>query len=524
MEVEFYLLAISLLFFASIFSDRIGHRFGVPALFVFLVVGMVFGQEGLGLSFNSTGGAEAIGSVALCVILFTGGMGTKMSNVRMVLGPGACLATVGVILTTIITGLFVWGVFDWFDTLITLSLPTAMLVAATMSSTDSASVFSVLRTRGIRFKHHLGETLELESGANDPMAFVLVSTLIGIVTGQEIHSAADINWLGIVQTVFIQLLVGLAIGYMGGQFMLWVLRRVRLATESLYPIMVLSACIFIFSVSHYMLGNPFLAVYVGGLIIGNSRFTRKRQTKSFFDGLNWLCQLAMFLVLGLMVRPSHLLQWHILMPCVLISIAMIFVARPIAVALSLYPYRNQYSMRDLGLISWVGLKGAVPIIFGIQCMAAGVPYADMFFDLIFLCTLFSLLIQGTTIGSVAQRLQLAVAQKQQHRLEHFDLDLPEEIEASTSEIVITADMLASGNTLSRVTLPHHCLAIIVRRDEEYFVPKGNSVLRTGDILLTISDDDTNAAQQLTAEEQEEETWERRFSIKTTILWLKKLFS
>lgn len=314
MQVELVLLVLSLLFFASIFTDKIGYKFGVPALLLFLAVGMLFGPDGIGALFNENGvgymiqteTAEALSTIALCIILFSGGMDTKLTDIRPVMAPGVALATIGVLITALVTGVIMYYVYGWLDRYIPLSL--ALLMAATMSSTDSASVFSILRTNGVGLKHNLRPLLELESGANDPMAYVLTTTLIGVVTAK-----AAVSGLEIVQTIVIQLVMGTVIGFFFGRGLVEVMRRVRLSNESLYPIMVLTACIFIFSVTYFMKGNTYLAVYVGGLIIGNSKFTRKHQTKSFFNGLTWLSQLVMFLMLGLMVRPHEMLSWHVLL-------------------------------------------------------------------------------------------------------------------------------------------------------------------------------------------------------------------
>ena len=281
MQVEFWLLSLSLLFLVSIFTDRISYRLGVPALLLFLGVGMLFGPEGIGFTFNDTNAAEAFGTVAMCIILFSGGMDTKISDIQPVAGPGITLATLGVLITATVTGVIIWLVFGWLGGLATISLPMALLMASTMSSTDSASVFSILRTQNIGLKHNLRPMLELESGANDPMAYVLTTTLIGIV----LANTGDVTALTVVQDIFIQLVVGLALGFIFGRVVIWLMRKVQLNNESLYPLVVLTACIFIFAVTYYMKGNSYLAVYIGGLIIGNNKFTRKRQTKAFFDGL-----------------------------------------------------------------------------------------------------------------------------------------------------------------------------------------------------------------------------------------------
>ena len=366
MQVELILLVLSMLFFASIFTDKIGYKFGVPALLLFLAVGMLFGPDGIGRLINddgvgymlNVGSAQAIGTIALCIILFSGGLDTKLSDIRPVMTPGLTLATIGVLLTMIITGAITYFVFGWMHSVASVSIAVAMLMASTMSSTDSASVFSILRTNGIGLKHNLRPLLELESGANDPMAYVLTTTMIGIVTA----TSSQVTALSVIQDIVIQLIMGAVLGFIFGKGIVSIMRKADLGNESLYPIMVLTACIFIFSITYFLKGNTYLAVYIGGLVIGNSKFTRKRQTRSFFDGLTWLSQLVIFLVLGLMVRPHELFQIKVLLPCLIISIVMIFISRPIAVFLCMAPFK-QFKTNDKMLLSWVGLKGAVPIIF-----------------------------------------------------------------------------------------------------------------------------------------------------------------
>ena len=292
MEVEFVLLILSLLFFISIVADKIGFKFGIPALLLFLVVGMLFGPHGVGALLGShgieihTNTAQALGTLAMCIILFSGGMDTKLSDIKSVLAPGITLATLGVLITCAVTGIIIYFIFGWLHAVVSVSIWMALLIAATMSSTDSASVFSILRTNGIGLKHNLRPLLELESGANDPMAYVLTTTLIGVV----LASKQEVTALPIIQTIVIQLVMGSVIGLAFGEGLVALMRRVKLGNESLYPIMVLTACIFIFSITYYLQGNTYLAVYVGGLVIGNNKFTRKRQTKSFFNGLTWLSQ------------------------------------------------------------------------------------------------------------------------------------------------------------------------------------------------------------------------------------------
>ncbi|MBR3408913.1 MAG: potassium/proton antiporter [Paludibacteraceae bacterium] len=507
MQVELVLLVLSMLFFFSIIADKIGYKFGVPALLLFLTVGMLFGPDGIGRIFNDDGvgymlnvsSAEALSSVALCVILFSGGMDTKLRDINPVMAQGVTLATLGVLITAAVTGMIVYYIFGWMNALVSISVASALLMASTLSSTDSASVFSIMRTNGINLKHGLRPILELESGANDPMAYVLTSTMIGVC----LSGSAEVSGLTIVQDIVVQLVMGAVLGFAFGKGVVRLMREVQLANESLYSIMVLTSCIFIFSMTFFLKGNPYLAVYVGGLIIGNSKFTRKRQTKSFFDGLTWLSQLVMFLMLGLLVRPLELLHWQVLLPCFIISVVMIFISRPLAVLLCMAPFR-QYNIKDKMMLSWVGLKGAVPIIFAIMCLAEGVEHADMLFNVVFLCTLVSLLVQGTTITRVARKLDLAVDPPQLKRLVHFDIDLPEEIESSATEIEVTDDMMLGGCRLRDLQIPSHTLVIMVRRGEDFFVPTGQSELQAGDQLLVITDNDVEMAYQYQQQMQAED--------------------
>ena len=515
MHVEFILLLLSLLFFISIFADKIGYKYGVPALLLFLVVGVIFGSNTTAslLGTNSleidTDTAQALSTVAMCIILFTGGLETKLNDIRSVLLPGITLATLGVLLTCAITGVIIYYIFSWLNAVVTVSIWLALLMAATMSSTDSASVFSVLRTNGIGLKHNLRPLLELESGANDPMAYVLTTTLIGVVLSVNtfVGLTRPVDSLPIIQTIVVQLVMGTVLGLAFGEGLVQLMRRVKLGNESLYPVMILTACIFIFSITYYLEGNTYLAVYVGGLIIGNNKFTRKRQTKSFFNGLTWLSQLAMFLMLGLMVEPAELFRYRVWIPCLIISIVMIFISRPLAVWLCMLPFRRQFGQRDRIMLSWVGLKGAVPIIFAIMCKANGIPYADLIFNVVFLCTIVSLLIQGTTLTNMAKKLALDTPGRESRSLEHFDLDLPDEIQSSAREVEVTNQLIAKGNTPREIDLPPHTLIVMVRRGEDFFVPTGSSELQVGDQLLVISDTDAEATyKQMTNEAEEDALW------------------
>ena len=511
MQVEFLLLILSLLFFVSIFADKIGYKYGVPALLLFLAVGMFFGSHGMASLFGMSGvkidigTAQALSTISMCIILFTGGMETKLSDIKSVMAPGITLATLGVLLTCVITGVIIYFIFGWIHAVSAVSIWLALLMAATMSSTDSASVFSVLRTNSIDLKHNLRPLLELESGANDPMAYVLTTTLIGVVVNTHtiVGLTEGITALSVVQTIVVQLVMGTVLGFALGEGLVMIMRRVKLGNEALYPIMILAACIFIFAITYYLQGNTYLAVYVGGLIIGNNKFTRKRQTRSFFNGLAWLSQLVMFLMLGLMVEPSELVKYKVWVPCLIISLVMIGISRPLAVWLCMLPFR-QYRQRDKVFLSWVGLKGAVPIIFAIMCKAQNVPFADLIFNVVFLCTIVSLLAQGTTLTQMARKLSLEMPRPEERSLEYFDLDLPDEIQSSAREVEVTESLLVNGNTLRELNMPPRTLIIMVRRGEDFFVPTGSSALELGDQLLVISDKDAEATYQHMIDDAEEE--------------------
>lgn len=481
MSVELILLILSLLFFASIFTDKVGYRFGVPTLLLFLLVGMLFGTDGLGIEFSNLYIAQAIGTCALCVILFSGGMDTKIAEIRPVIKPGITLATLGVILTAGITGVIIWLILGRTHQAEHIGLVSCLLMAATMASTDSASVFSILRNKGVSLKHNLRPLLELESGSNDPMAYVLTTTLIGVLT-----AGTTPNILSLVLLVLMQIIIGAAAGLLFGKAIVWLMNKVTINNESLYPILVFTACIFIFSSTYYLQGNSYLAVYIGGLVIGNSKFAHKRSTMSFFDGLTWLCQLGMFLMLGLLVNPRELLD--VAVPGLIVSVVMIFVSRPLSVFISMLPFRR-YDLKDKAFVSWVGLRGAVPIIFAILCKASRVEDADIIFNIVFFCTLVSLIVQGTSLTGAAKLLGVAEQRKRLKKPVNFDIDLPEEIKSVATEIKVTDDLLQHGNRLMDLGLPQNTLVIMVKRGKSFFVPSGKSVLQDDDALLVITDNE-----------------------------------
>ena len=479
-QIEYILLALSVLFFLSILAGKASSKFGVPALLLFLAVGMLCGSDGLGIKFENIHVALDIGTIALCIILFSGGLDTNISEIRPVMAQGIVLATVGVLLTAFISGVIIWWVFGMTMASAGIGLLTSMLLASTMASTDSASVFSILRSKGLHLKNNLRPMLELESGSNDPMAYILVISLISIIKLE----AAPNYWM-VIGTFLLQLGIGAVLGFVFGKFSVRIINRIKIGNDSLYPILVFTFCIFIFSATYFAKGNGFLAVYIGGLVIGNSKFVHKRSSLNFFDGLAWMFQLIMFLTLGLLVNPHELLP--IIIPGLIISFAMIFFERPLAVLVCLLLFPKMTS-RDKAYISWVGLRGAVPIIFAIYPLVENVPHARLIFNIVFFCTLVSLVVQGTSLPLIARLLNLTIRSRRLKKLRAFDVDFSNDIKSVTTEIEITPNLLSNGNQLMNLPLPEHTLAVMVRRGENYFVPTGNTVLKVKDKILIITDD------------------------------------
>ena len=402
MQIEAILLGLSVLFLLSICAGKISSRLGTPALLLFLIIGMLCGSDGLGIHFEDTSTAQTIGTVALCVILYSGGLSTRINEIKPVMVQGILLATIGVLLTSALTGLLVYLIFGSLFKSTAMGLITALLLSSTMSSTDSASVFSILRSKGLHLKNNLRPMLELESGSNDPMAYVLVITFIEIIKMQS----ATPDYGAAILTLIIQLVVGAAAGFVLGKLSILAINKINIDNTSLYPILVFTFSTLIFSITYFIQGNGYLAVYIGGLVLGNSSFVHKRSSLNFLEGLTWLFQLLMFLTLGLLVNPHELIP--IIVPGLVISAIMIFVTRPLSVFLSLLPFRKKDGVgyKEKIFISWCGLRGAVPIIFAIMPLAADVPEARTIFNIVFFCTLVSLLLQGTTLPIVARWLDL----------------------------------------------------------------------------------------------------------------------
>ena len=475
-SVENMLLVGSVLLIISIVVGKTGYRFGVPALLLFLLVGMFFGSDGLGLQFNNTHQAQAIGMVALSVILFSGGMDTKIADIKPIMSAGVVLSTAGVLLTALFTGLFIWIISGMSFTNISFPLTTSLLLAATMSSTDSASVFAILRSQKMNLKHNLRPMLELESGSNDPMAYMLTIVLIQIILSGSMNAGE------IAGNLAVQFLVGGAGGYILGKLTVLFLNKINIDNQSLYAILLLGCVFFTFTITDRLHGNGYLAVYIAGMVVGNKKIVFRKEIATFMDGMSWLFQIIMFLTLGLLVNPHEML--NVALVAILVGVFLILIGRPLSVFLCLLPFRK-INFKSKLFVSWVGLRGAVPIIFATYPVVAGVEGSNSIFNIVFFITIVSLVVQGTSISFFARLLHLSAPLPQTGN--EFGVELPEEIGSSLSDMTVTPEMIEQADTLKEMNLPQGTLVMIVKRGNEFLIPNGSLKLHVGDKLLLISE-------------------------------------
>lgn len=486
---ENILLIGSTLLIAGVLIGKSSYRFGLPLLLIFLIVGMLFGTDGLGIQFSDMHTAQFIGMVALNVILFSGGLGTKLSAIRPVILPGLILSSVGVLLTAFITGLFIWWLSGMSWTNIHFAFIPSLLLAATMSSTDSASVFGILGSQKVGLRNNLRPMLELESGSNDPMAYMLTIILIQALTpGQHLSASA------VLLELLLQFGVGAAAGFLMGKLTLWLIsiygrmgskgdsREDPAQTTSMLSILMVGCVFFTFAVTTALAGNGYLAVYICGIVIGNAVLPNHRGITKFIDGLTWLAQIVVFLMLGLLVNPHEMLG--VAAVSLLIGVFMILVGRPLSVFLSLAPLRG-ITLRSRLFVSWVGLRGAVPIIFATYPVVAGIEGAGQIFNIVFFVTLLSLLVQGTTVILSARKLGLVSGDEADD--DTFGVELADELPTSLQTLTLTEAHLASGNTLRDMQLPEGTLVMMIRRGTRYIVPNGTRKLIPGDKLLIIKE-------------------------------------
>jgi potassium/hydrogen antiporter len=468
LSIETLLLAGSSLLLLSIFASKISGKFGIPALLIFLAVGMLAGSDGIGgIHFNNASLAKSLGTVALILILFSGGVDTEWSTLHRVWKRGVALSTLGVLTSTILVGGFMAVVFhfSWLE---------GLLLGAIVSSTDAAAVFSVLKSRSVSLKRQLRPLLEFESGSNDPMAVFLTIGFIHLIQNPALF------WMSLIPEFLWQMAVGGLLGYGVGLSMVFIINRLKLEYEGLYPVLTLSMVLFTFGLTAALRGNGFLAVYVAGLMMSNRDFVYKKSLVRFHDGLAWLMQIAMFVTLGLLVFPSRLMP--ILGIGLLVSLFVMFVARPLSVYISLLFARMSFNEKTM--ISWVGLRGAAPIILATFALIAEIPKANLIFNIVFFIVLTSVLFQGSLIPYIAKALNVDTPFEKKKRypieFEHIhgtDTDL--------LDFLIPFNAQVAGKSIAELNLPPDSLITLVCRNEDFVVASGKTILEEGDVVLAL---------------------------------------
>ncbi|WP_226579823.1 potassium/proton antiporter [Halobacillus litoralis] len=463
-----FLLLTALLLFSGVIVAKFSSRWGIPALILFIMVGMLFGSEGLGIVyFSDASVAQTIGVFALVIILFEGGLHTKWATVRSVAVPSLSLATIGVLITSLIVGFAAYLLFDlgWLE---------SFLFGAIVGSTDAAAVFAALKERNIKAK--MGATLEAESGTNDPMAVFLTLSVIELITSEE-----SSIWM-LIPTFFLQMGLGIAIGLALGKIASFSINRIKLDSSALYPIFSVAFALATYSITTFSGGSGFLGVYVAALVIGNSELTYRYSIFQFNEGFAWMAQILMFVILGLYVFPSELFTGIIMLNGLLLAVVLILIARPIAVFLSLLGMN--YSTKEKLFVSWAGLRGAVPIVLATFPIVEGLDNSQGLFNLVFFVVLTSALVQGSTISLVAKKMKLVGPKKDvpHHSIELISMG---KAKAEMIQYQTNAESAVVGKKLHEVSFPNRANISAIIRDNEVITPYGETEIHSGDFLYIL---------------------------------------
>ncbi|NWG35718.1 MAG: potassium/proton antiporter [Chloroflexi bacterium] len=475
LSTELILISVASLLLLSVFASKVSDHFGIPALLLFLALGMLAGSDGPGgIYFDDAALSQFIGIVALNLILFAGGLETEWKDIRPVLKEGVILSSLGVLLTALVVGLIAQVLLDF-------TLLQGLLLGAIVSSTDAAAVFSILRSKSLGLKGKLRPLLELESGSNDPMAVFLTVGLIQLLT------QPSFQFSNLLVSFVLQIVVGVATGLIFGKAIVFLANRLHLGFEGLYPVLTLSMMFLTYSLTNAAYGNGFLAVYLAGIVAGHQDFVHRRSLIRFHNGMAWLMQIAMFLTLGLLVFPSRLVS--IIGTGLLVAAALIFLARPISVFLSLA--FSKFDLREKAFVSWVGLRGAVPIILATFPLLSGLPEADSIFNIVFFVVLTSTLLQGASLPYVAKWLKVdaPIENKPIYPIEFMPVS---GFKNELKELPIRVNSPFAGKTIVELGLPPEFLVVLIARNKEFIMPSGGIELLAGDTLIVLADKETFA--------------------------------
>jgi len=473
------LLVFGALLGVSALFTRASERVGLPVVLIFLMIGVLAGVEGIGrIDFEDYGFAFRVGTVALSLILFDGGLNTPLNALQRALRPAAVLATLGVVGTA---GLFAWGA-----SFAGMPLPEALILGAVVSSTDAAAIFSLLRGRGISLKWRVGTTLEVESGLNDPLAFILTTLL----TRNLVEPGPLLDWR-VPAEIVVQIAVGLAVGVALGRGGAALLRRLRLPSGGLYPVMTLALALVSFGAATILHGSGFLAVYVAGVVLGNRELPYRTSLTRVHDAVAWLSQISMFLLLGLLVTPSRLVPVASL--GLGLALFLVFVARPVVVALCLAPFA--YTMRDVLLVGWAGLRGAVPIVLATYPVLAAAPGAERIFNLVFFIVVVSAVLQGGTIPWLTRKLGLESTEGPRPAAV-LEIESAQPLRGELLSFYIDPALGMHGEAIGNLPFPPGSAATLVVRGQELIAPKGNTVLQVGDHVYVLTPPEERAFVEL----------------------------